>query len=175
MKVITINKNSGLTEQIAQLLEEAFPHAYAGQGMAEAENFLQEDRIAVGAVENGKLIGFVGAIMQYSTTGWELHPLMVKESFRFGGIGTALVNAIEKECAARGAVTIYLGTDDEFDKTSLSNTDLYENTYNKMENAQNKSKHPFEFYQKAGYKIVGVIPDANGIGKPDIIMAKRIG
>jgi len=26
-----------------------------------------------------------------------------------------------------------------------------------------------------GYAIVGVIPDANGPGKPDIIMAKRMG
>jgi hypothetical protein len=25
-----------------------------------------------------------------------------------------------------------------------------------------------------GYTIVGVIPDANGLGKPDILMAKRI-
>jgi hypothetical protein len=31
-----------------------------------------------------------------------------------------------------------------------------------------------EFYQKLGYVIVGVIPDANGFGKPDIFMAKRL-
>jgi aminoglycoside 6'-N-acetyltransferase I len=35
--------------------------------------------------------------------------------------------------------------------------------------------HPFAFYQKLGYEVVGVIPDANGFGKPDILMAKRIG
>ena len=35
--------------------------------------------------------------------------------------------------------------------------------------------HPFEFYQKLGFVIVGVMPDANGLGKPDIFMAKRLG
>jgi aminoglycoside 6'-N-acetyltransferase I len=34
--------------------------------------------------------------------------------------------------------------------------------------------HPYEFYQKMGFAIVGVMPDANGIGKPDIYMAKRL-
>ena len=32
----------------------------------------------------------------------------------------------------------------------------------------------YEFYQKIGFSFVGVIPDANGFGKPDIIMAKRV-
>jgi len=35
--------------------------------------------------------------------------------------------------------------------------------------------HVFGFYQKLGYVVVGAIPDANGFGKPDILMAKRIG
>jgi hypothetical protein len=39
---------------------------------------------------------------------------------------------------------------------------------------KNLHRHPFEFYQKAGFSIVGVVPDANGPGKPDILMAKRL-
>jgi aminoglycoside 6'-N-acetyltransferase I len=36
-------------------------------------------------------------------------------------------------------------------------------------------RHPFVFYQKLGYAVVGALPDATGFGKPDILMAKRIG
>lgn len=90
------------------------------------------------------------------------------------GIGTKLIKALEQECLKKGGVMLYLGTDDEFARTSLSGTDLYVGTYAKIENVVNYNRHPYEFYQKAGYKIVGVIPDANGIGKPDIMMAKTI-
>jgi aminoglycoside 6'-N-acetyltransferase I len=31
-----------------------------------------------------------------------------------------------------------------------------------------------EFYQKQGFVIIGVMPDANGLGKPDILMAKSV-
>jgi aminoglycoside 6'-N-acetyltransferase I len=42
-------------------------------------------------------------------------------------------------------------------------------------NIANLRDHSYEFYQKLGFVIVGVIPDANGFGKPDILMAKRVG
>ncbi|HCK67449.1 MAG TPA: N-acetyltransferase, partial [Anaerolineae bacterium] len=70
--------------------------------------------------------------------------------------------------------TILLGTDDENNMTSLSNVDLYENLFEKIKNIKNIKGHPYEFYQKMGYTIIGVIPDANGIGKPDILMSKRV-
>ncbi len=74
----------------------------------------------------------------------------------------------------QGGITIYLGTDDEDNMTSLSNTDLYPNVVEHIAHIRNLRRHPYEFYQKLGYVIVGVIPDANGMGKPDIIMAKRV-
>ena len=43
-----------------------------------------------------------------------------------------------------------------------------------LPNIRNLNNHPYEFYLKVGFAIVGVIPDANGPGKPDIMMAKSV-
>ena len=107
-------------------------------------------------------------------TGWELHPLAVLKEYQRKGIGRALVNALENEVISRGGIMMYLGSDDESGTTSLYGTDLYEDTFGKLKNIRNTGGHPFPFYEKYGYRIVGVIPDANGIGKPDIWMAKRL-
>ena len=156
------------------LLIEAFPHAYSDCAEEEIKHCLDVDRIAIAAIENDRLIGFVGAIPQYGVTAWELHPLVGQAEYRNKGIGTKLCSALEHILREKGCFTIYLGSDDEDGSTTLSNTDLFENTYQKIEAIKNLNQHPYEFYQKIGYKIVGVIPDANGIGKPDIWLAKSI-
>ncbi len=175
MQISRFDKNNAqFIREASELLIESFPHSYSDCAIQEIEKCLEEDRIAIMATEDGHLIGFVAAIPQYGITGWELHPIVVRKSQQFKGVGTLLIKALEKEVANSGGITIYLGTDDEFNKTSLSNNNLYEDMFTKIESIKNYKKHPYEFYVKMGYKIVGVIPDANGIGKPDIWMAKSI-
>lgn len=160
--------------EAAALLVECFPHAYSGCADDEIKKMLAPCRIALIATEGNAFIGFIGAIPQYGVIGWELHPLMVKKAYRRKGVGTRLVQRLEQVCAGRGGVTLYLGTDDEFGKTTLGHVDLYSDTYAKIKGIRNLDEHPYEFYQKIGFAITGVIPDANGVGKPDILMAKRI-
>ena len=105
---------------------------------------------------------------------WELPPLVVHPERQKQGSGRALVADFEAQVKARGGLTIQLGSDDEDAMTTLSGVDLYENLWDKIAHIQNLKGHPYEFYQKCGYKIIGVIPDANGRGKPDILMGKRV-
>ncbi len=167
-------KNEGFRRELADLLIACFPHSYTDCAMEEVEKCLSDDRVAVMALTNGHLAGFVGAIPHYGVTGWELHPLAVFPEYQGKGIGKELVSTLETEVLKRGGVTLYLGTDDEFDKTSLSNVDLYDHLWERIANIRNLKKHPYEFYQKQGFQIVGVLPDVNGYGKPDIYMAKRL-
>lgn len=160
--------------ELASLLAQKWPDCYQDTAHQEVEACLTDERVALMAMMDNRLVGFVGAIPQYGTTGWELHPLIVAPDYRGKQIGSLLLKALEHALVARGAITVYLGTDDEESKTSLANVDLYEDTFAKIRDVQNIVHHPYEFYQKQGYKIVGVIPDANGIGKPDIWMAKRL-
>jgi aminoglycoside 6'-N-acetyltransferase I len=106
---------------------------------------------------------------------WELHPLAVAPHVQGRGIGRALVERLEQEVRSRGGLTICLGTDDVTGRlTSVGGVDLYPGVLAKLEGLQQVRRHPFAFYVRVGFEVVGVIPDANGFGKPDILMAKRV-
>ena len=110
----------------------------------------------------------------YGGNVWEVHPLVVGEPYRRMGVGRALLRDLEELVRQRGALTLWAGSDDENDETSLSGTDLYADIPGAIRNIHTFKSHPYEFYLKAGFRIVGVMPDANGRGKPDIFLAKRV-
>ena len=168
-------------QQAAALLNGAFrehwPNAWPDvkAALEEVHECLEAENICLAAVYgDGRMLGWIGARPAYGVTGWELHPLVVDLARQGQGIGRALVRELEAQVRERGGVTIFLGSDDEDGMTSLAGVDLYPEVAGHIRSIRNLKRHPFEFYQKLGYAIVGVIPDANGLGKPDIIMAKRI-
>jgi aminoglycoside 6'-N-acetyltransferase I len=182
MKIIPLSSHQKeLIEQAAVLLvrgfQENWPESWPDMDSAREEvlEALGADRVALAAVdESNKMLGWIGAIYEYDGRAWELHPLVVDPDKQGQGVGRALMEALETELRRRGAITVYLGSDDENDMTSLSGVDLYDDLWGKIAAIQNIKGHPYSFYQKMGYQIVGVIPDANGLGKPDIWMAKRL-
>lgn len=145
------------------------------QARLSVQESLQEGRISRIALNSAdEVVGWIGGICAYEGHAWELHPLVVRGDCRRRGIGRALVSDLENEVRRRGAATLYLGTDDENCRTSLGGIDLYPDVLGALRTIQNLRDHPFEFYRKVGFVIVGVLPDANGFGKPDIFMAKRV-
>lgn len=167
--------------QMATLLVEGFrehwPDAWPTleRALKEVREALQPGRINRIAVDGqGNVLGWIGAIYGYNGYAWELHPLVVHPAHQRKGIGRALVVDLEQRVREQGGITLYLGSDDVDYMTSLSGVDLYRDVLGYLANIRNLRGHPYEFYQKVGFTIVGVLPDANGLGKPDIYLAKRL-
>ena len=177
MKIVDLTNTSELIHQVCELLVDAFEHAWADMNEAfeEVEQTLQKERISRIAIDtSGTVLGWIAGASSYEGNVWELHPLVVRENHRKQGIGTALVMDFEQQVKLRGGITITLGADDESDSTTFSGVDLYADLPGHMANFKVSGAHPAEFYKKRGFVITGVVPDANGIGKPDILMSKRV-
>ncbi len=142
--------------------------------MGEVPDCVAPGKIARAAVEDDTVLGWVGGQERYAGHVWELHPLVVRRDRQRQGIGRALVEDLEEPVRERGAHTVFLGADDLRGETSLAGIDLYPDVLEHARSIRNLRGHQYEFYERLGYVIVGVVPDANGFGKPDIYMAKRI-
>ena len=174
-------ENAPAIEQVAELLVTGFGDTGSaswrtmGEAIKEVRNSFQPGRLSRIVVDEQRgVLGWIGGIEEYDGNVWELHPLVVRQDCQRQGVGRTLVADFERQVAERGGHTIRLGTDDENLRTTLGGVDMYPDVLDKLRAIQNVRGHPFEFYLKVGYHIVGVIPDANGYGKPDILMAKRI-
>ncbi|MFY9423250.1 MAG: GNAT family N-acetyltransferase [Bacillota bacterium] len=172
--------DSDLKEQAAQVLFEAFRRSNTeawrtiDEARKEVYECTSEEYICIGAVEDGRLVGWVGLRPMYDVT-WELHPRVVRPDCQRRGIGRRLVEEVERVARSKGIIGITLGTDDESFQTSLSSKDLdADNVLDELKTITSDGTHPLEFYAKCGYTVVGVIPDANGRRKPDIWMWKRL-
>lgn len=170
-----------LIEQAADLLREAFRNRT--QDWQDLDSTRQEvlaslapDRISRVALDpSGRVLGWIGGIPMYGGLVWELHPIVVARPHRRQGIGRALVEDLERLVAGRGALTLWLGSDDENGETSASGVDLYADVPGTIRDLRKlRGEHPLEFYLRLGFRVTGLLPDANGPGKPDIFFAKRL-
>lgn len=124
--------------------------------------------------DGGGVLGWIGAQPQYDGAVWELHPMVVDAAHGGRGIGRALVDALEARVRERGGLTLWLGTDDEDGSTTLGGVDLFPGVLDRLRDVRGSGDHPLEFYRRMGFEVTGIMPDANGPGKPDIFLAKSL-
>ncbi|MCL2421681.1 MAG: GNAT family N-acetyltransferase [Defluviitaleaceae bacterium] len=182
MDIVNMNTlDESQLAQAAQMLTDELPlgwptFADAMDEVAELLNDADEpDALLLAAIEDNEVIGWAGILPEYDGNVFELHPLVVRRDQQGKGIGKALIDAVEEAARKKGALTLMLGADDDMPggETSFANVDLYDNLPKHIQ-AFEPGTHQSAFYLKLGFKIVGVVPDANGKGKPDIIMAKSL-
>jgi aminoglycoside 6'-N-acetyltransferase I len=175
-----INESSKTMEQAANILIETFPKAGMWtdidkeKALKTVNDCAADENICIGIKINDRLIGWVGLRPMYEKT-WELHPLAISPKFQGKGYGKILMNELENIARGKCIIGIFCGSDDESNKTSLSEKEITgENIFEEIKNIKNKKNHPYEFYIKCGYSIIGIIPNANGHQKPDILLWKDI-
>jgi aminoglycoside 6'-N-acetyltransferase I len=167
-------------------------HAFAGLSLSygsfeearqEVFEMMEPDRICLLAQdtqddpESGEIIGLICGRKLYGGHVVEVHPLAVDPQFQSKKVGTMLLARLEELAKESGALTVMLGADDEMGLTTLSGQNLYADLpglISRLANINDSKPHASGFYLKNGYTAIGVIPDANGPGKPDILMAKSI-
>ncbi|MFL4971834.1 MAG: GNAT family N-acetyltransferase [Xanthobacteraceae bacterium] len=172
-------------EQAAAILVSALAHVPSAwhdmpSAREEVASFITDpDRMAIAALDGMDVVGWIGRIC-HSRTAWELHPLAIHPSHQGRGFGTGLVTLLEDEARRAGVCTIWLGTDDDFGGTNLFDIDLYPDVLEHLRRLAPagrrplSGRHPYTFYRRLGYTVVGVLPDVDGFGRHDILMAKRI-
>jgi aminoglycoside 6'-N-acetyltransferase I len=169
----------GAARLLVQEFRQFWPNAWPTMESAEDEvaQALAPERLLFAARRRGgaAVLGWIGGLPSYNGNVWELHPIVVNRRFQGMGLGRALVARLESGISARGGRTLWVGTDDESNLTTLGGVELYPDLLGKWAGVQNLGGHPFTFSQKIGFELAGVVPDANGTGKPDILMAKPVG
>lgn len=137
---------------------------------------IDSDKVSrVALADDGTVIGWIGAMPEYDGLVWQLHPIVVDEAQRRHGIGRALMLDLESILIARGGLTLWAGSDDLAGETSLGGVDLYPALPGAFNAVTSWGRHPLPFYRRLGFHIIGVMPDANGPGRPDIVLGKKLG
>lgn len=181
MQIIGAKKDERLNLQMVEILKDGFCDT-GTQGWQTTDecietlnDSLKETKISRICVDDSKqvLAWTIGEEIYKGHT-WELELLVVRRDSKLKGIGKKMLEDFEDEVQKRRGTVVFLGSDDENNRTSLGGIELYPNPLEHLANLKNQGGHPYEFYQKCGYTITGLIPDANGFGKPDIWMTKRI-
>ncbi len=123
-------------------------------------------------LEGSKPVGWIGVITGRHV--WEIHPIAVAPDAQYKGYGRQLVAHVEEPARSNGALTLFAGTSDEVGTTNLFGQDIYSDPVGAIANIEATGRNPFEFWLRAGFTIVGLMPDEEGPGKPGIHLAKRI-
>jgi aminoglycoside 6'-N-acetyltransferase I len=179
-RIVTLNETDlEHIETIASFLFDCF-RKYSPEWVPNHDACLQEvrdsfepgKRSRVCLDENDCAVGWIGAIEDEDV--WEIHPIAVAPNSQRNGLGYRLVEDICTMARESGAVAVCAGTSDEVNATSFSQVDLYNGVSDALKDFTVPPDHAINFWLRAGFSIVGVEPDGEGLGKPSIHFSKRI-
>jgi aminoglycoside 6'-N-acetyltransferase I len=146
----------------------------ACSALERAHEALGRGRLARVAIdEDESVAGWIGAVRDEGGSSWRVDLIAVKVARQRQGVGTALLADLEDRVAALGGLALWARLADRDASTTLGATELYPEVLTSASRLESSAGHPFQFFTKAGFRIAGVLPDASGLGCPDILLVKR--
>jgi aminoglycoside 6'-N-acetyltransferase I len=144
-------------QQTAGVLAAAFPKHLAWSHMEMALKEVARSMSPPGVsrvaqARTGIILGWIGAGPIYGGRVWEIHPLAVHPACQRCDIRRALVADIEVLARERGALTLWVGADDEDKRTSLGGVDLFPDPLEKLAaiHARPSGRASLRFLSQAG-------------------------
>lgn len=151
------------------------PWPTLADALAEVQHAFAADRVALAAMDDDRLVGWAAALpTSYGGQTWELHPLVVDPPAQGAGVGTALVDGLLERLGTRAAGTLLVSTTDGDRATSIGGIDLFPGVLDHLRTVRERRRHPLGFLRRCGFEVVGVVPDAAGPGRHDILLATRV-
>lgn len=174
-----IQPNQHEIDEVATVLHSGFADRSpawptVADARAEVVEYSTASQVSLVAELEHQIVGWISATPQYKQYGWELHPIVVAPQYQRRGVGTALINHLCDALQSRQATVLYAWSDDETMSTSLGGVNLYQQPLQHLSSFHPSSRHAGGFYLAQQFVLCGVIPDANGTGKPDILFARHI-
>lgn len=168
-------------EQLALLLHRCSPEAVNPAGTRDAallavtESLRDDaDTISLAALIDDEVLGWIAG-KRYRTHGFRITHCVVHPDVHRLGIGRRMAIAFESAAQDAGALIVHASMIDSACSTSLGGRDLFPGLLSRTVNEQDDVNHPVIFFLCCGYELAGVLPDAYGWGKPELIVAKRVG
>lgn len=178
-EIIDLDPNdTALVDRLASITFEAFKEN--APEWVPTINLARDQVVAAGSperqgrvlLESGRAVGWIGLIRGKRV--WEIHPIAIAIESQYRGFGHLLVEDVVGIAKDAGALTLFAGTSDEVGTTNLFGVDLYDDPGQSIKTIQNVGRNPFRFWQNAGFTVVGLMPDQEGVGKHGIQLARRL-
>ncbi len=144
-------------------------------GHATVSEFVDSPHISYGAFLDNELIGWVGATPSYNGQSWEIQLLGVSPQWQRRGIATSLLKLLSEAVQRNGGHTLFVWCDDESESTTIGGKDIFTTPLEAIQAHVSGPRHAGGFYEQFGFVRCGILPNANGLGKPDILYAMAIG
>lgn len=180
MRIVDLcNEDDGVVEQVATLLMGGVfahqSHTWTDKTTALdeiGESFEANHISRVGFDDSGKLLGWAAGYSIYNGYIWQVYPLALT-AFNLD-IGHRLLQDFEEQVRAHGGLGILLSIDVELTLPTLHEKDLSTDPWQHIISLQHLDNHRIEFFRQLGFAIVGIIPNAQGRGKPNILLERSV-